>query len=141
MSSLPLIFVGYAITSSDIELSENPLVYSWFICVLFNSIYTFYWDIKYDWGLFEKDFHYLRAQLLFSRSFYWLAIIIDFTIRFFWLINTLFMHWNLWDNNIGVVLECLELFRRWLWVFLRIEKELVYRASYINPLPKLNFAK
>eukprot|EP00835_Amoeboradix_gromovi_P006390 NODE_739_length_4684_cov_0.601091.p5 type:complete len:118 gc:universal NODE_739_length_4684_cov_0.601091:746-393(-) len=112
------------------------MVISWFVSVLFNSVFAFYWDIKYDWGLLEKEFQYLRGQLVFPRYIYWFAIIIDFNIRFVWLLNGLFVHWNLWDSNVSFTLQCLELFRRWIWVYLRIEKELVYRASYLNPATK-----
>lgn len=135
-SSFPVIITGYIITSSGVNFTENPMVVTWFAFVIFNSAFTFVWDVKCDWGLWEREYKFLRAQLLFPKYVYWLAVVIDFNIRFFWLINSLFTHWNLWDSNVSFSLECLELFRRWVWVFLRVEKELVYRSSYLNPLSK-----
>ena len=112
------------------------MVLTWFTFVIFNSVFTFIWDVKYDWGLWESEYKYLRGQLIFPKYLYWIAIVIDFNIRFFWLINSIFAHWDIWDANISFMLECLELFRRWVWVFLRVEKELVYRSSYLNPIAK-----
>eukprot|EP00834_Sanchytrium_tribonematis_P001573 NODE_39_length_35218_cov_0.479655.p36 type:complete len:118 gc:universal NODE_39_length_35218_cov_0.479655:23933-24286(+) len=108
----------------------------WFGFVIVNSIFTFFWDIKYDWGLLEKDHAFIRRQQIFPKYCYWIAVFIDFVIRFFWLLSFLFTQWNLWDANISFAFECLELFRRWMWVFLRIEKELVFRASYLDPTVK-----
>ena len=39
----------------------------WIVAHIINSTYTFSWDIKMDWGLFEGKYK-LRSELIYSHK-------------------------------------------------------------------------
>ena len=50
---------------------ENPYFYLYVCSQLASSIYTYTWDIKMDWGLFDKnagDNRFLREELVYSTQ-------------------------------------------------------------------------
>ncbi len=52
----------------------------------FSSLYTYTWDIKMDWGLFDKNSgenKFLREEIVYSsKRYYYFAIIEDFALRY-----------------------------------------------------------
>ncbi|GAV28893.1 hypothetical protein PMKS-002371 [Pichia membranifaciens] len=123
----------------------------WVLFTFINSSYSLYWDITNDWnfGFFLKflsdkpNVKLLRNKLLYSKEAYVLAIIIDFQLRFIWVYGLIFANptspspstaakffTTLFTTEMGTfLLECLEIFRRWVWVFLKIETEHVMISS------------
>ena len=50
---------------------ENPYFFLWVCSQLASSIYTYTWDIKMDWGLFDNnagDNTFLREELVYSTQ-------------------------------------------------------------------------
>nr|XP_018899350.1 PREDICTED: xenotropic and polytropic retrovirus receptor 1 homolog [Bemisia tabaci]XP_018899351.1 PREDICTED: xenotropic and polytropic retrovirus receptor 1 homolog [Bemisia tabaci] len=111
---------------SDITL--NPFFYCWVCACIVNSLYAYIWDVKMDWGLFDlssAEYQLLREETVYSSSaFYYFAIIEDFILRFTWL-------YSFWLTNHGYVsaemmttiTAPLEVFRRFVWNFFRLENE------------------
>lgn len=49
--------------------SENPYFYLYFICSTIASTYTYTWDVKMDWGVFdfrESEYKLLREEIVYS---------------------------------------------------------------------------
>ncbi|EFR01861.1 ERD1 [Nannizzia gypsea CBS 118893] len=131
--------------ASTIGVSEETLHKLWILAAIINSSYTFYWDIEKDWDLClfsdivsqfrpsstlrDENPHPfgLRTNRFFHANFiYYSAIVIDLVLRFTWL-SRLTTRLN-WVNDLesGVfALMFLEVTRRWLWIFLRVETEWV----------------
>ncbi|KAG5210818.1 EXS domain-containing protein [Trichophyton interdigitale] len=131
--------------ASVIGVSEETLHKLWILSAVINSSYTFYWDIDKDWDLClfsdivgqfrptstlrDENPHPfgLRANRFFhANAIYYSAIVIDLVLRFTWL-SRLTTRLN-WVNDLesGVfALMFLEVIRRWLWIFLRVETEWV----------------
>ena len=97
-----------------------------------NSGYSFYWDVTKDWDLtlltparHSHEYPYgLRRHRYFTDRHYYIAIAVDLAIRFSWLSR--YVPGFLWlsDTEFGLfVLMFLEVARRWMWNFLRIETE------------------
>lgn len=111
------------------------------ISVAFNSIYSFYWDVVMDWKLDFFSPAYpgtlipglqLRTHLHFNESFiYYVAIFIDFLLRFTWSLK-LSSHLHIIHQLEGGVflMEVLEVMRRWLWIFFRLE------SAYVDYIDK-----
>lgn len=129
----PLEMYGYS------EMSLTRLLY-W--CTFINSAYSFYWDVTKDWDLTlltssRRDAHYpygLRRHRHFSDRQYYLAILVDLVLRFTWLSR--FMPGFVWlcDTEVGVwLLMFLEVARRWMWIFFRVETESVRNSR--GPAP------
>ncbi|KAF7593371.1 protein-ER retention protein [Aspergillus hancockii] len=121
----PLEMYGYS------EMSLSRLLY---LCTFVNSAYSFYWDVTKDWDLTlltssRRNSYYpygLRRHRCFSDRKYYLAILIDLVLRFSWLSR--FMPGLVWlcETEVGIwLLMFLEVARRWMWIFFRVETESV----------------
>ncbi|OUM51268.1 hypothetical protein BVG19_g359 [[Candida] boidinii] len=122
----------------------------WYLSSFINSLYSFIWDIKMDWNfemfnnLLIKSVtkNNLRSRLMFNvRFYYYFAILIDFCLRFIWISRILiqqgefqysnspfivFVLGNLYSLEFGYfTLEFLEIIRRWVWVFIKLETEYI----------------
>ncbi|KAG0301670.1 hypothetical protein BGZ98_008143 [Dissophora globulifera] len=114
---------------------------------LITSSYTYTWDVYMDWGLFQFGKHgggafghpLLRAELVYSRQWvYYAAIVGDFLARFSWLARLIPM--SLSPLVLSFILAFIEILRRWVWNFFRLENEHLnncgqFRAIKDIPLP------
>jgi hypothetical protein len=101
--------------------------------VLINSVYSFYWDVAKDWDLTlfssqrsnpEHPFGLRKERYFESKELYYFAIGVDLLLRFTWSMK-LSPHLDRFDDMEGGIflMELLEVFRRWVWVFFRVETE------------------
>lgn len=69
----------------------------------------------------------LRSQLLFQDPIiYYVAIFVNFILRFTWSLKLSSHLHHVADLEVGVFLvEALEILRRWIWVFIRVEWEIL----------------
>jgi hypothetical protein len=69
----------------------------------------------------------LRSQLLFNDPMiYYVAIFVNFVLRFTWSLKLSSHLHHVADLEAGVFLiEALEVLRRWIWVFIRVEWEVL----------------
>eukprot|EP00879_Flechtneria_rotunda_P030382 GHRR01033008.1.p1 GENE.GHRR01033008.1~~GHRR01033008.1.p1 ORF type:complete len:131 (+),score=29.64 GHRR01033008.1:138-530(+) len=98
-----------------------------------NSLYSFYWDVEYDWGMpwitqpgASKfgllRFPALRTSYVYSRPWYLWLLASNLVLRFTWvhrLLGDLEAH-----NEVLMTVALLEVVRRWQWLFVRVEIEL-----------------
>ncbi|KAL3478218.1 EXS family-domain-containing protein [Aspergillus californicus] len=122
---------------SEVTLSRLLYFFSFI-----NSSYSFYWDVTKDWDLTlfsdsRNDNEYpfgLRRYRYFTDQQYYMAMGIDFAIRFSWISRVMPGFRWLNDTEFGLfVLMFLEVARRWMWVFLRVEAEWVRNSR--GPAP------
>ncbi|XP_075038378.1 solute carrier family 53 member 1 [Mixophyes fleayi] len=104
--------------------------YLWIVCYVISSCYTLIWDLKMDWGLFDRNAGentFLREEIVYpQKAYYYCAIIQDVILRFAWTIQISLTSLNLHNNAsdiISTVLAPLEVFRRFVWNFFRLENE------------------
>ncbi|KAJ8628557.1 hypothetical protein MRB53_021880 [Persea americana] len=91
------------------------------------TIVSIYWDIVLDWGLLQKNSknRWLRDKLLVShKSVYFAAMVLNILLRFAWLQSVLgikvsFLH----IKALATTFACLEIIRRGIWNFFRLENE------------------
>ncbi|KAL2000726.1 hypothetical protein VTN02DRAFT_2697 [Thermoascus thermophilus] len=114
-------------------MSEMQLYRLWVFFSFINSFYSFYWDVAKDWdlSLFSAarsdpayPFGLRRHRGFRSDNLYYAAIIIDLILRFTWVckISHRYDHITELESTI-FLLMFLEVARRWMWVFLRVETE------------------
>uniref|UniRef100_A0A2A4JTU4 EXS domain-containing protein n=1 Tax=Heliothis virescens TaxID=7102 RepID=A0A2A4JTU4_HELVI len=113
-------------TSTDAY--DNPFLYLWFACQLISSLYTYTWDVKMDWGLFScgpnAENKFLREEIVYSPGFYYFAIVEDFVLRFIWTVSFVLTENKLVSGEtMTSILAPLEVFRRFIWNFFRLENE------------------
>lgn len=106
------------------ELRSNAYLAAWALSSFIHAVYTFVWDIYMDWGLFQSR-DLLRPKLGYScKSLYYLAIVEDLILRFAWSLKlSLGLHLQAQVNLFYTLLAGLEIFRRFVWNFYRVEYE------------------
>lgn len=125
----------------------------WTIFSLINSSYSFFWDIKMDWGfhffdkLFKRSSKFLvtrpRNKLVYGNELiYYIVILIDFLLRFLWILKFFIIseeeskgqltYLNIFSTflfgydaySFGYFLiELFEILRRWMWCFIKLEND------------------
>ena len=126
-----------------IGVTEATLYRLWLFAVAFNSFYSFYWDVAKDWDLtlfssiskssftqphVAQSFPYgLRPRLHFpSPNLYYVVIVLDLMLRCTWSLKLSPHLDHFADFESGIFLmEFLEVGRRWIWIFFRVETEWV----------------
>lgn len=104
--------------------------YLWIVFCIISSCYTLIWDLKMDWGLFDKNAGentFLREEIVYpQKAYYYCAIIEDVILRFAWTIQISITSTSLMPHSgdiIATVFAPLEVFRRFVWNFFRLENE------------------
>ncbi|KAK7368160.1 hypothetical protein VNO80_10183 [Phaseolus coccineus] len=121
---------------------------SWKVLALVTSaiavLQNTYWDIVKDWGLLQRlsKNPCLRDKLILPhRSVYLIAMVVDIALRMSWMQLVFEMDWSpLHKVAIITVTSCLEIIRRGIWNFFRLENEHLnnvgnYRAFKSVPHP------
>lgn len=103
--------------------------------VFLNSFYTFYWDVAKDWDLAmfssaqernnpEHPWGLRRHMHFHRKEMYYGAIVIDLLLRCTWSLK-LSPHLDRFNDLEGGIyaMEFLEVLRRWMWIFFRVETE------------------
>lgn len=118
---------------------------AWIVACAVNSLYSFYWDVAKDWDLtlFDnkmrnapdlKAFGLRRRILVGPPALYYLVIALDLLLRCTWSLK-LSPHLGRiadWEGSIFVI-ELLEVFRRWVWIFFRVETEWIRNMTVTGP--------
>jgi EXS family len=108
-----------------------------------NSFYSFYWDVAKDWDLSlfssatersDPEHPYgLRRHRYFENNYvYYIAIIADLLLRCTWSfkLSPHLDHFNDLEGGI-FLMEIFEVFRRWMWIFFRVETEWGSLSSFL----------
>lgn len=120
--------------SGDAEPEDkvhNPFFYVWIVCSVGSSLYAYTWDIKMDWGLLDRstatsaENRVLREDIVYaSKGYYYFAILEDFVLRFGWAVSLSLTEMGFSNGDlITTILSSLEVFRRFVWNFFRLENE------------------
>ncbi|XP_076941750.1 phosphate transporter PHO1 homolog 3-like [Bidens hawaiensis] len=109
------------------------------------TIFSTYWDIVMDWGLLCKDSEnpWLRDKLILPhRSIYFIAMVLNVILRLAWMQTVMDFHEApfLHRNALIAIVASLEIIRRGIWNFFRLENEHLnnvgkFRAVKSVPLP------
>ncbi|KAJ5166671.1 uncharacterized protein N7482_005452 [Penicillium canariense] len=146
-TAFPVIFLAAKLRNySPLDLhgfSEMTIMRLLFIFSCINSGYSFWWDVVKDWDLTlfsserrHRDHPYgLRRHRYFSSDrLYHYVIVADLALRFSWLWRVFpGLAW-LSETECGLfLLMFLEVARRWMWVFFRVEAEWIRNTHGAGP--------
>ncbi|XP_023518354.1 SPX and EXS domain-containing protein 1-like isoform X3 [Cucurbita pepo subsp. pepo] len=100
----------------------------WLLSSVMNSSYSFYWDVKRDWNLstFTRIFKFNRphflSHLLYGQKWVYVWVLgSNLILRCTW---TYKLSAHLRHNYLTVfAITALEIFRRFQWIFFRVENE------------------
>ncbi|KJZ73660.1 hypothetical protein HIM_06993 [Hirsutella minnesotensis 3608] len=140
-TAFPVIITSALQRNTQDEGSRTALNRAWLAAVLVNSLYSFYWDVAKDWELSlfsarreRNSPHHpwgLRDRLLFRPVVLYHAVIgLDLLLRCTWSIKLSPHLYKFSDFESGIFLiEFLEVLRRWVWIFFRVETEWIRTSS------------
>ncbi|KAF2876407.1 EXS family-domain-containing protein [Massariosphaeria phaeospora] len=130
---------------SKLGMSETTLFRVWLAAVFVNSAYSFYWDVQRDWDLSlfsskkeredpEHPWGLRRHRWFHAKEFYYAAIAVDAVLRCTWSfkLSPHLDHFNDLEGGI-FLMEAMEVLRRWIWIFFRVECEWV--RNHRGPAP------
>lgn len=140
-TAFPVILFSSLQRSAEGDGAKTSLYRAWLVSAIVNSLYSFYWDVAKDWDLSmfssareRSSPHHLwglRERLVFREpNLYYGVIALDLLLRCTWSMK-LSPHLNRfsdWESGIFVI-ELLEVFRRWVWIFFRVETEWIRNSS------------
>ncbi|KAH0462193.1 hypothetical protein IEQ34_009768 [Dendrobium chrysotoxum] len=136
-TAIPVVFLSalkYHVLPANWTNFYRPL---WLLSCTLNSLYSFYWDITRDWDLstFSSVFKFknpnLFTSLLYGRMwvYYW-VLSSNLVLRCTW---TYKLSAHLRHNYLTVfTVTALEIFRRFQWIFFRVENEWNKMTSKTN---------
>ncbi|XP_022148998.1 phosphate transporter PHO1 homolog 1 [Momordica charantia] len=106
------------------------------------TVYQLYWDFVKDWGLLQMNSKnpWLRNDLMLrGKTIYYVSMGLNFILRLAWLQTVLHSTFGQVDSRVtGLFLAALEVIRRGLWNFFRLENEHLNNAGKfraVNPVP------
>ncbi|XP_037269220.1 solute carrier family 53 member 1 isoform X3 [Rhipicephalus microplus] len=113
---------------SYLSSSSHPFFILWILSAVVSSCFTYTWDVKMDWGLFDSnagDNRFLREEIVYSSpGYYYFAILTDLALRFGWTLSVSLTELGVIHSDLMVtILAPLEVFRRFVWNFFRLENE------------------
>ncbi|XP_037560453.1 xenotropic and polytropic retrovirus receptor 1-like isoform X2 [Dermacentor silvarum] len=108
--------------------SSHPFFILWILSAVVSSCFTYTWDVRMDWGLFDSNAgenRFLREEIVYSSSgYYYFAILTDLALRFGWTLSVSLTELGVIHSDLMVtILAPLEVFRRFVWNFFRLENE------------------
>ncbi|EAQ93609.1 hypothetical protein CHGG_01844 [Chaetomium globosum CBS 148.51] len=136
-TAFPVIVLGAMLRG---QKDGSPGLYrAWVVACLLNSFYSFYWDVAKDWDLtlFSKNrdspehpFGLRRTLLVHKPGVYYAVIVLDLVLRCTWMIklNSSMDRISDFESSIFLI-QFLEVFRRWVWIFFRVETEWVRNST------------
>uniref|UniRef100_A0A674MA15 Xenotropic and polytropic retrovirus receptor 1b n=1 Tax=Takifugu rubripes TaxID=31033 RepID=A0A674MA15_TAKRU len=104
--------------------------YLYISCLIVSSCYTLIWDLKMDWGLFDRNAGentFLREEIVYPhKAYYYSAIVEDVLLRFSWTLTitlSTVVKFHGMADILATLLAPMEVFRRFVWNFFRLENE------------------
>lgn len=91
------------------------------------SFYSLIWDLIFDWNIFRNEY-------IFPRIIYPLVVLFNIFIRFIWLYKE---HFKIHDFYCLM----LEIFRRYLWLLVRVEIEHLYNCNRLTAMKYVNIKR
>ncbi|EPY49656.1 Erd1 [Schizosaccharomyces cryophilus OY26] len=135
LTAFPAIFLGI--------VGNERMTFMWLLwnaSSAINSTYSFWWDVSQDWNLdflknplSDKSWKF-QTRRPFSLPVYIVFSVLDFVLRMSWVVRILSQrHTSFFATDFGIFLmQFLEVFRRCIWVFFRIEAEASKTMAYLS---------
>jgi hypothetical protein len=99
----------------------------WMTAFIGSSLYSFWWDVNMDWGLGRPEYNFLGPRLMYpKRSMYYIFMAMDLVLRFAWVLTLIPPDTGASfavPHYLTAISMILELYRRTMWGFLRLENE------------------
>ncbi|XP_061790015.1 xenotropic and polytropic retrovirus receptor 1 homolog [Nerophis lumbriciformis] len=123
-------FAALYSTHKESYADAHIFLYLYITCLVVSSCYTLVWDLKMDWGLFDRsagENTFLREEIVYPhKAYYYSAIVEDVLLRFSWILTVSLSTMSSFhgiSDILATTLAPMEVFRRFVWNFFRLENE------------------
>ena len=110
---------------SFMEKFDPRYEFVWWVTAGVSTVYSSYWDIKYDFGFLEPGSGFpLREKLSYrNKFFYYLVLITNVFLRFIWVLSVSpeVLSSFIRPEFLMVIVYSMEVIRRGMWNFIRVE--------------------
>eukprot|EP00825_Cyclidium_porcatum_P032260 TRINITY_DN3447_c0_g1_i1.p1 TRINITY_DN3447_c0_g1~~TRINITY_DN3447_c0_g1_i1.p1 ORF type:complete len:464 (+),score=35.05 TRINITY_DN3447_c0_g1_i1:191-1582(+) len=114
---------------------NNGLFRIWICYSLFNTVFTFLWDVKFDWGLFTSNHGILRKKLIYpSHCFYYISISLNLVLKLSWISSIYFQYFSkyVYKDIYIFILQFLEILRRFILNTIKIEYQWIQENKLVQ---------
>ena len=70
---------------------SSVFLYLWLVFAIISTIYSYFWDLKMDWGLLDRSQYknyLLRKELSYNnKRFYYSAMLMNLILRMSWVFS------------------------------------------------------
>jgi hypothetical protein len=130
ISSFPPIWIAAA-ASLGYYHPNMPALTAVFATI--NSLFSYGWDLFMDWGLIAlfrgKGSTHRPPRRLIHAGLLALAAVANLVLRFSWAANFFPLFASLHPASLILLVEVAEVCRRWLWIFFRVEWEIIVQTE------------
>lgn len=123
LSSLVTLLLSYLYTAK-----QRDIFAAWVVFATVSTLFSFYWDIKYDWGLLgdSRKNPFLRDNLCYGSSgVYYFIVAANLLLRLSWIFTlspNIVASFHIMPSLFTLLIGSLEIVRRGVWNLLRVEK-------------------
>ena len=102
--------------------TRDRMTVAWAVVAAGTTALSYWWDVRMGWGLLNTDSQnfLLRDNLTYPKAYYYIAIVTNFVMRLAWAFN-ISPGQPYVAQNVILLIGCLELVRRFVWLNFRIE--------------------
>ncbi|XP_030079959.1 xenotropic and polytropic retrovirus receptor 1 isoform X1 [Drosophila hydei] len=129
---------GYANTFS------NPYTWFFILSYIISTIYCYAWDVMKDFGIFKiwrGEHLFLREKLVYPQAVYYFVIVENLILRCFWAVELVVLYHKLiTPYNIKTCASILEITRRFIWNYIRLENEHLYNCGKFRATRDIHLA-
>ncbi|EDV95377.1 xenotropic and polytropic retrovirus receptor 1 [Drosophila grimshawi] len=116
---------------------SNPYTWLFIFSYMVSTVYCYLWDVIKDFGILKiwrgSEHLFLREKLVYPTAFYYFVIIENLILRCFWAIEFVVLyHQLITPYNIKTFASILEITRRFIWNYLRLEHEHLYNCGHFR---------
>eukprot|EP01017_Pseudomicrothorax_dubius_P015451 TRINITY_DN17807_c0_g1_i1.p1 TRINITY_DN17807_c0_g1~~TRINITY_DN17807_c0_g1_i1.p1 ORF type:complete len:394 (-),score=41.24 TRINITY_DN17807_c0_g1_i1:35-1216(-) len=139
--SITTAFLAYFLRSTN---GSVILLSLWITCAAISTLYSFYFDLKFDWGFLESNSKYplLRRDMSFRSPYiYYTAIASNLLLRCAWVLSIsqdIVSALKIPSGFFTLIIGFLEMLRRSIWNFFRLEKEHLVNAKAFNAVQTIS---
>nr|XP_016942402.1 xenotropic and polytropic retrovirus receptor 1 [Drosophila suzukii] len=123
---------------------SNPYTWLFLASCVVATVYCYLWDVIRDFGLFtimRGERIFLRKQLVYPQAFYYFVIVENLVLRLFWAVEFAILYHNLMTPyNIKTISSILEITRRFIWNYVRLENEHLFNCGKFRATREIHLA-
>ncbi|KAL7739523.1 hypothetical protein ACLKA6_012667 [Drosophila palustris] len=118
------------------HMFDNPWIWCYIAAIFISTVYSCVWDLVCDFGLFKiwkGENIFLRENLIYPKGFYYFAIVSNVLLRFVWALELYLIYFNYLSPFYSkTITSFLEIVRRFIWNFIRLENEHLYNVGHFR---------